>query len=287
MDGGLPCRAPSQAVTPTRAVDDLVLERCGPGLGAPAAIEPTATRLLLVIPEMGSVKIVAEGLAADVAAGAAVLLARPGAATAVWGLCSRGFVLRIPRRRLQAEASRLSGEPRRVAAVNMAVELAPSGSSGLAPLLREIWAQAPHDVAAGRLSSSRVICAVIACLQTHSPSPWGVAQSVKRALAYIDDPAAGDVSAERLAAAAGVTERTLRANFREVLGRPLPAVVQAHRLQWAHERLASARDSRSIEAFAAAAGFRSPAAFTRAYRRAFGESPTVTRALGVRNALTP
>ncbi|MES2059079.1 MAG: AraC family transcriptional regulator [Pseudomonadota bacterium] len=120
---------------------------------------------------------------------------------------------------------------------------------------------------------------------TARPGNAGVlpfARAVNEAMRHVQDDHGKPWDADRLASAVGVTGPTLRKNFKASLGVTVTEYVSAVRLEWAHERLSSGREYRSIADLAIAAGFRSSTMFTRAYLRRFGEAPSRTRALSVR-----
>src|SRR3546814_12428854 len=72
----------------------------------------------------------------------------------------------------------------------------------------------------------------------------------------------------------GVTADTLRKGFRACLGVTVKEYIQSVRLDWAHERLSSARECRSIAELAVAAGFNDGPNFSRSFVRRFGDPPS-------------
>ena len=80
---------------------------------------------------------------------------------------------------------------------------------------------------------------------------------------------------DNLAEAAGMARSTFAAAFTHATGEPPLARLTRIRMRHAHGMLAG---NRSVEAIAKAVGYTSPAAFTRAYRRQFGETPRDSRA---------
>lgn len=275
------------AVAPRRVLcGDILFETIRAERSKAMQLLPTGHTVVLVIALLGRVTVTAEEFDEDGSSRTALLLARPGAAKAIWQAGSQGMVIHLPRRRIQAAASQQFGAPQRLANINL-------------PLAREAATERLFVSAGGVFQPAVIrkdVCsetarsltgALIEALRAPSypdaRSPFIAAGSVQRTLSYIRDPTTVDYSPQRLAAAAGVTERTLRDNFRNVLGQSLPTVIQRCRLEAARARLASALDSRPIQAFALQAGFKSAAAFARAYQRLFGESPTTTRVLATKN----
>jgi AraC-like DNA-binding protein len=85
-----------------------------------------------------------------------------------------------------------------------------------------------------------------------------------------------------VASFAGVTPITLRKNFRACLDLSVTAFVQRARLEWAFASLATQNESRPISELAIAAGYRSSQAFTTAFQRVFGDSPSLVRSRAVK-----
>jgi AraC-like DNA-binding protein len=81
------------------------------------------------------------------------------------------------------------------------------------------------------------------------------------------------VTAASVCHAVGISERTLRRRFRAVVGMTWRAYLQQSRLLRAMALLAE--QDISILAAGTAVGFESPSAFTRAFQRWTGESPSV------------
>lgn len=98
-----------------------------------------------------------------------------------------------------------------------------------------------------------------------------VAAAVAAMESHLEDP----LSMDQIAVQAGIGLRRLEGLFREVLGTGPLEYYRALRLNLARRMLRETR--RPVLEVASAAGFNSPAAFSRAYRAAFRESPTETR----------
>ena len=97
-------------------------------------------------------------------------------------------------------------------------------------------------------------------------------------------PPGRTIETTELAALVGVTAQTLRKGFRGTLNMSVKEYIQTVRLERARETLVSGRDSRTISEIANAVGFAGAAAFTRAYAKRFGETPSRARARAVREA---
>ncbi|NIF18444.1 AraC family transcriptional regulator [Pantoea sp. Cy-639] len=95
-------------------------------------------------------------------------------------------------------------------------------------------------------------------------------------LAYIEDNLEGDLSVETLSAVAHFSVFHFHRQFSAFVGVPVARYVQLMRLRRAAHRLAGTARQSVLEA-ALGAGFDSPEAFSRAFRRAFGVSPSVFR----------
>ena len=90
--------------------------------------------------------------------------------------------------------------------------------------------------------------------------------------AWITEHLAGDLGVEALAARVGLSPRQFSRRFTAVFGQAPAQQVEDLRLDDARRRLTST--AASVEAVAAAAGFRSADAFRRAFDRRFGLSPS-------------
>lgn len=92
--------------------------------------------------------------------------------------------------------------------------------------------------------------------------------------AVADDPAA-PVAIPAIAAAAGVSQRTLERAFRRAVGRSPQAYLLHLRLEAARQTLAAGEAASVLDA-ATQHGFGHPGRFAIAYARAFGEAPSAT-----------
>ncbi|PNG35634.1 AraC family transcriptional regulator [Pseudomonas protegens] len=95
-------------------------------------------------------------------------------------------------------------------------------------------------------------------------------------LAYINENLEGDLSVKTLSRVANFSEFHFHRQFTAFVGVPVARYVQLMRLRGAAHRLVSRADYSVLEA-ALGAGFESPEAFSRAFRRAFGMSPSAFR----------
>lgn len=211
-----------------------------------------------------------------------------------WSAGMIGLLLLLRRDRLNAAISALGTDGRRLAAC--AVTLPASGTSA-APRAAN---HASLEQAAGRimrLFGARIALKDAISLAAEDALYKSIAErivthgekdviappvrAVSDAMRLIADnhQISGDI--EELAARVGVTGQTLRKGFRLCLGMTVKEHIRAVRLEWAHQRLDSTRESRAVAELANAAGFKTAASFSHAYVRRFGESPTQTRARAV------
>lgn len=255
--------------------------------------QPVSTRInpksvLLVAPTKGRVEIVAPGGTLTVGSGDVALLARPNETVLVWAAGAHGSVVHLQRGRFQICANRHFGEPRRLAAVDRVMH----GDASLADALNALTerdATASSAAAPQYLDEEeRLHRALIAAAEREGMANeiFADVRSVREAVAHIRAHHQADCSLAALAAITGVTERTLRERFRHCFGLSITTFVQEVRLDWAHERLSSARESRSIGNLARAAGFATAGTFSKSYQRRFGEPATQTRANAVRDMAT-
>src|SRR3954453_11163349 len=102
-------------------------------------------------------------------------------------------------------------------------------------------------------------------------------QVVRRALAVVAESVGGPVLMSDLSRAAGVSERTLRNAFHDVVGLSPKQYLLRHGLQEARHALQLARGARgAVTLVATECGFFELGRFARAYRQLFGERPSDT-----------
>jgi AraC-like DNA-binding protein len=101
--------------------------------------------------------------------------------------------------------------------------------------------------------------------------------TLRRAIAFIDEHAAQDISLADVAAAAHVTIRAVQIAFRRHYSTTPTRYLRRVRLERAHQDLLAADPAReSVTAVAYRWGFASPGQFTVAYRQAYGLMPDKT-----------
>ena len=100
---------------------------------------------------------------------------------------------------------------------------------------------------------------------------------VARVNAFLRDNLAEPVTVAELSRIAGVSERTLRAAFHDVMGVSPKQHVISQRLQAAHDALCTADpDTTTVTDIATSYGFFELGRFAGRYRHAFGEVPSRT-----------
>jgi AraC-like DNA-binding protein len=111
------------------------------------------------------------------------------------------------------------------------------------------------------------------------PGPgWVAPAAVRRAVAFIDEHADGDISAADIAAAAHVTIRAIQLAFRRHLDTTPSAYLRRVRLDHAHRQLYTANpgDGVTVTEIATRWGFASPSRFAAHYRDTYGVLPSHT-----------
>lgn len=205
-------------------------------------------------------------------AGEMLLLSQPGRFAIVADRAAEIVSLRISRLALQAEIFNRYGVPRRVARVNAALGKRMAGDS--ISVLSAVLRQQPGSEAARSAFAAALTESVAG--QDLDEAIFPVAQSVQRALVRLALRGEAPALLDDLIRAAGVTHLPLRRAVKETTGLPLARLLQDAQLDWARSRLQSNQESRALGALAEACGFRQ-VAFSRAYQRRFGETPTQTR----------
>lgn len=108
------------------------------------------------------------------------------------------------------------------------------------------------------------------------PTNAAYAKRFNAVLAYIDANLEGVLSVKTLSRVANFSEFHFHRQFTAFVGVPVSRYVQLMRLRRAAHCLASLADHSVLDA-ALGAGFESPEAFSRAFRRAFGMTPSAFR----------
>jgi AraC family transcriptional regulator len=99
---------------------------------------------------------------------------------------------------------------------------------------------------------------------------------VAKALWYIENNFAGEITLDEIAGVAGVSRYHVSRAFGEAIGRPITRYVRGRRLTEAAKALASG--AADILTVALESGYGSHEAFTRAFREQFGQTPESVRA---------
>jgi AraC family transcriptional regulator len=99
---------------------------------------------------------------------------------------------------------------------------------------------------------------------------------VSKALWYVENNFAGEITLDEIAGVAGVSRYHISRAFGEAIGRPITLYVRGRRLTEAAKVLASG--ATDILTVALESGYGSHEAFTRAFREQFGQTPESVRA---------
>ncbi|MFM0076228.1 AraC family transcriptional regulator [Paraburkholderia sediminicola] len=113
-------------------------------------------------------------------------------------------------------------------------------------------------------------------MQAHVDATHAYTKRFNAVLAYIETNLDGDLSVEALSRIANFSKFHFHRQFSAYVGVPVARYVQLMRLRRAAHRLAS-REFCSVLDAAFEAGFDSPEAFSRAFKRAFGAAPSSFR----------
>ncbi|MBY0511704.1 MAG: AraC family transcriptional regulator [Rhodospirillaceae bacterium] len=104
---------------------------------------------------------------------------------------------------------------------------------------------------------------------------------VKRAEAYIHEHVCGDLEVKDIAAAAGVSTRSLYYGFKAWRSTTPMAYVRSVKLKWVRKELEKARlTGGTVSQIAARAGFTNFSQFSKVYKARYGETPSRTLRLG-------
>jgi transcriptional regulator GlxA family with amidase domain len=117
---------------------------------------------------------------------------------------------------------------------------------------------------------------ITAMTAAYRPEPgWVAPASVRRAAGYIEAFADRPLTVDQIAAAAGVSTRTLEYGFRHAYGTSPSGYLRWVRLERAHAQLQAAErgDGTTVKGVALTWGWASPAQFAAAYWQRFGFPP--------------
>jgi AraC-like DNA-binding protein len=155
--------------------------------------------------------------------------------------------------------------------------------STVALLRDQAWAAGPQeasplvDAAASRLLAATTLATFPSTFRGPSSSqPAGAAhpRALRRAISYIDDNVARDVTLAEVAAAASVSLRALQLAFRRHLDTTPSAYLRRARLEQAHQELRRrSPEDTTVTAVAARWGFVNASRFAAHYREAFSQPP--------------
>lgn len=106
----------------------------------------------------------------------------------------------------------------------------------------------------------------------HAQPPTPQGSALESLLSWMEDNAASDLSLEDIAAAAGMSTRTLSRRFREQMGTSPLRWLHLSRIRKAQHLLETTSDP--VELIGAQVGFGSPTAFRDRFKRVVGTSPT-------------
>lgn len=127
-------------------------------------------------------------------------------------------------------------------------------------LLSYLVAQMPHDLADEAQTGER------------AAAPW----QVRQAEAWLEAHASEPVTMDELAAAVGVSLRTLQHAFRRARGYAPSQFLRTCRLELARRKLLAPDEGTTVTSAALDCGFGHLGDFAAAYKARFGESPSVT-----------
>jgi AraC-like DNA-binding protein len=231
-----------------------------------------ADTVLLIVGIDGAAHVVADGFAAVVEPEAAALVAAGTAVSVVPIDAARMMVLRLSRARIQILDSRRDCRPRLLRRVSL-----PVGDPDL--LLQRFAVNWMRQPLPGTATTERVTRLAMRLLRAAGiETVWRTSRPLERAIDLLLANPAESMDPARIASRAGITEKSLQRGLQACTGLTLGQFVTEARLAAARAALSNMRETRSIGVLAHRIGFQDASSFARAYRRRFGEAPSVTRA---------
>jgi AraC-like DNA-binding protein len=151
----------------------------------------------------------------------------------------------------------------------------PALDDGLAEVIRYGDAADPADAFRARATAELVTASLVERVgEVRSPGR-AVRTEVSVVLALMDEDPGRDLDLATLAAAANLSPKHFARLFKNVAGVPPMAYLQALRVSRAREELAAS--DRSVASVASSLGFADAAHLSRAFRKAYGTTPTAFR----------
>lgn len=234
-----------------------------------------ADTVLLIVGIEGAIHVVADGFAALIEPGTAALIAASTAVSVIPAGAARIMVLRLSRARIQMLDSRHHRRPRLLRRVSLLI-----GDPDL--VLQSLAADWTRRSTRGSATIEGVTRLAVRLLRGSGiESAWRTPRPLERAIDLLLANPADGIDPAGIASRAGITEKSLQRGLQACTGLTLGQFVTEARLAAARAALSNMRETRSIGALASRSGFQDASSFARAYRRRFGEAPSVTRARSV------
>ncbi|MBI3707141.1 MAG: AraC family transcriptional regulator [Proteobacteria bacterium] len=204
-----------------------------------------------------------------------------------WSADCRQLIVRIEKTLLQR---RLAAALGRAPAQTLEFDFAPVDAGGRGAMLSRFAEMICRDLDGERMVArphvqppvAETLCALLLATIDHNyreaiarPASPAAPRSVRRAEEFMRAHAAADLTLDRIAAAAGVSARTLHRGFRSFRATTPMAQLKTVRLDLARDALSHGRAA-TVTEIAAACGLDHLGKFARDYRRRYGETPSQT-----------
>jgi AraC-like DNA-binding protein len=211
--------------------------------------------------------------------------------TVYWEPESVGYVLKVPRVSLEAHLGRLSGVPiDRPVEFALDFDLTTGGAQALTAAVPFLWTELARQGGISGMPLARehleyVVLTQLLSVVPHSYSdalhadrPMSSRQRsrVQQVVDIIEAHPEEALSSAHLAAAAGVTERTLQLAFQREFGTSPSAYVRGVRLGRVHSELLSGGGGATVTEIASRWGFLHPSRFAQQYQQRYGCLPSET-----------
>jgi AraC-like DNA-binding protein len=245
--------------------------RGGDAAQRPVLVRPQHPALVMMARGRGSVS--CGSFRARLESGHAALLARSGVARLEMEADGAAVIVTFNRAKLQIAATARLGEPQQLRVCNVPLRLTP-------PLVAKIRAAARASQEDFDSWDEAFVGELIDAFRAapDATRPMRCADALVLAMRVIAAEAGTPLESDAIAEAAGLSLRSLRAAFRDILGLSLADYVQRRRIERLRALLSSGYETRSIREVAKALGFASPLVLSRIYLHIFGETPIETRA---------
>lgn len=254
--------------------------------------DPMGSFLLVMIPMRGSAEISSGGRTVQSTTQMASVVGSTSPLSMRWGADCNQLILKLNREHLESTCAGLLGrELPKPIEFDLAMDLTSSATAGLQSIISFVGSCEELSLSAEQYpliaaQTEKLLMTALLNVQPHNyredllrPGEVPAPRYVKRAEEFIANRASEAITIEDIAAAAGVSARSLQTGFKKYRNTTPMMFLRDVRLQRVREELVTAKlenSSASVTSVALTWGFTHLGHFTRAYAEKFKELPSDT-----------